>query len=370
MKRRFSGARKGQVLIIVALGILALAAMVALAVDVGGVYTERRNMQNAADAGALAGARDLCFDSGTVTSATIEAQDYAVNRNGADIAGVNVDGMTVRVAVTKTVDTYFAGLIGFPAIDVTADAAAMCSAAVQGGGIWPLAVRIDAYDRVDCNEAFYAFVAKSNEGNGQDDGEGTTDVAPIDCNYCECDLKLPGPGGEIAQSIAPGERGWLRLFPPPSSFPDPCPNHNCGADEMKCWLEYGHPGPIQIGDCIPGKPGVTSSGKKIVDDLGKEHAIFNLVLFDRECNGDDPDPLGTCPVSGASYHVAGFGCVEIIEWAKVSFNQKPGTQKECPKNVDVVIVRKRCGDVCQSATGIGGGGYPAPDDTRAVSLID
>jgi len=53
--------QSGQVLIQVALMIGVLLLMAALAVDVGNMYAERRRMQNAADAGALAGARDLCL---------------------------------------------------------------------------------------------------------------------------------------------------------------------------------------------------------------------------------------------------------------------------------------------------------------------
>jgi len=51
--------QRGQALVLVALGMVAICGMVALAVDAGQLYFSRRLMQNAVDAGALAGAQEL-----------------------------------------------------------------------------------------------------------------------------------------------------------------------------------------------------------------------------------------------------------------------------------------------------------------------
>lgn len=59
MKLKHLHGTKGQTLVIVALALFALIALVALAIDGGNLMAERRRMQNAADAAALAGARDL-----------------------------------------------------------------------------------------------------------------------------------------------------------------------------------------------------------------------------------------------------------------------------------------------------------------------
>ena len=63
MQRRISllNDDSGQTLIYVAISMIVLLGFVALAVDVGYLYAERRHMQNAADAGALEAARALCF---------------------------------------------------------------------------------------------------------------------------------------------------------------------------------------------------------------------------------------------------------------------------------------------------------------------
>ncbi|HEY9288603.1 MAG TPA: pilus assembly protein TadG-related protein [Candidatus Dormibacteraeota bacterium] len=51
--------RKGQAIVIMALAMVAICGMLALAIDAGRLYFQRRLMQDAVDAGALAGAQDL-----------------------------------------------------------------------------------------------------------------------------------------------------------------------------------------------------------------------------------------------------------------------------------------------------------------------
>jgi len=57
--RRRDSAPLGQVLVIVALGIIALLALAGIAVDIGRLMAERRHLQTAADAGALAACQSL-----------------------------------------------------------------------------------------------------------------------------------------------------------------------------------------------------------------------------------------------------------------------------------------------------------------------
>ena len=143
----------GQVLVVVAIALLALLAFVALAVDVGGIYQERRAMQNAADAGALAGAREMCF--GSEANAESVAHDYTVNRNGAAGALITVTApTTVTVVATQTYKTYFAGLLGFDEIPVDADATAVCGKSLAVGDLWPVGFDMDRWlnykDKMGC----------------------------------------------------------------------------------------------------------------------------------------------------------------------------------------------------------------------------
>src|SRR5713101_3161068 len=57
--------QRGQAIVIMALAMVAICGMLALAIDAGRLYFERRLMQDAVDAGALAGAQDLV---GTVSN--------------------------------------------------------------------------------------------------------------------------------------------------------------------------------------------------------------------------------------------------------------------------------------------------------------
>src|ERR1700747_1909435 len=61
--------KRAQSLVIVALSATALFGIIALGLDAGRLYFQRRDVQNAADAGALAGAQDL-IPNAVVTSPT------------------------------------------------------------------------------------------------------------------------------------------------------------------------------------------------------------------------------------------------------------------------------------------------------------
>ena len=71
----------GAVLILVVIGIVMLIGMTALAFDVSHLVVAKNELQNAADAGALRGARMLYSDDGTYinTGANQEAYDAAVS---------------------------------------------------------------------------------------------------------------------------------------------------------------------------------------------------------------------------------------------------------------------------------------------------
>lgn len=80
--KQFRKQEKGAVAIIVALSLLVLIGFGALAVDLGYVMMVKNEVQNAADAGALAGAGDLYLDDGT-------AVNPAANQTAYDMATAN-----------------------------------------------------------------------------------------------------------------------------------------------------------------------------------------------------------------------------------------------------------------------------------------
>ena len=130
-------------MVLVALMVVAFIAMLALVLDGGTAYAIRREAQNAADAGALAGAQYLCArltEAGVATSAANTANDYAVTRNGATsaVTTVNVASRIVTVTTSIRQESFFAGLIGHQVYTPTAVAAARCFPA-GGQGVMPIA---------------------------------------------------------------------------------------------------------------------------------------------------------------------------------------------------------------------------------------
>jgi hypothetical protein len=152
---RPSGRRNenGQILIIFAGGLVLLLAITALVVDLGFVFMTKRQEQNAVDPAAIAAARYIpsgmagkpdmwnaaCFYASqngfvprrTDTSATCVAGqptdgssltvNYPPSPNAGGFAG---NPKYVEVVVTRPNDSFFAGIIGRPKIDVTSSAVA------------------------------------------------------------------------------------------------------------------------------------------------------------------------------------------------------------------------------------------------------
>ncbi len=136
--RKYSSER-GQSLVMVALLFIAFAAILALVLDGGNAYAARRQAQNAADAGALAGATYMC-ENRSASGGVTKAVEYAVKNGAVNSPQVLANLTTGSVVVTATVqeDTFFAGLIGVNQVSPRAVAEAQCRPPV-GMGVLPVA---------------------------------------------------------------------------------------------------------------------------------------------------------------------------------------------------------------------------------------
>src|SRR6059058_675524 len=94
---RPSLARRGAILPLVALALIAMFGMLALAIDLGLVALARTQCQNAADVAALAGVRQLNGDSGNNYAAADPAARGAATNN--TVLGDAVDSTKVTVKV-------------------------------------------------------------------------------------------------------------------------------------------------------------------------------------------------------------------------------------------------------------------------------
>jgi hypothetical protein len=134
----FQRATDGQVLVMVGIAMPVLLAFAALATDTGFIWMNRRSLQNAADAAALAGVQELPTDP---TNATAFACDFGVTKNGvpsmygksgtcggiADISITTtyVANDTITATVYKRINPIFGIAVGFGTVEIGAKATAL-----------------------------------------------------------------------------------------------------------------------------------------------------------------------------------------------------------------------------------------------------
>jgi len=176
----------GQTLILLAFVTCALAGIVALVVDVGLMLSERRELQNAADAAALAGAQELHV---SPSNAASMAQQYAL-ANGVDPSDPDYtfvattpyggDPEAIEVEVTGRVGFLFGPVLGLNNGTVSARAVAHATA----------------------NPNYVIFVGPSCSGDDLD-GEGELDGKNlfIDGGVYSADLEIDGDSVEVTGAV-------------------------------------------------------------------------------------------------------------------------------------------------------------------------
>ena len=120
-RRRAAEAQLGQTLPLICFFMMSLLGVSGLVLDLGNGYTQRRAIQNEADAAAIAGADAIV--SGNYSSAA--QQMAAKNGRPADQVSVTFDGTdTVTVTVSRVAPTFFLKVFGKSSIPVSATAVA------------------------------------------------------------------------------------------------------------------------------------------------------------------------------------------------------------------------------------------------------
>jgi hypothetical protein len=311
---------RGQSLVVVILLFLAFIAVLGLVLDGGRVYAARRQAQNAADAGALAGATHLCtyIDQANVEAAAEGvARDYALKNNALNPPQAVADksASTVIVTATVEVDPFFIQFIGFSDISPSAVAEAQCQPP-SGYGIMPVAwscrspVTGDlddeattipqlkcemefgpcSYDGMNGLSCTYVFmdsikVIKNPPGKCKKD-DWDTDPDCIETGDIVCDDPSDGfdeatAGDTIDCDLdndkfddlkVGGARSWLDLD-----------GSGGGAADLKEWITEGFDGIIWPYTWYPEQAGVaTSIFASAVTLVGDE---VLLPVFDKVCNG-------------------------------------------------------------------------------------
>ena len=236
----------GQSIVLITLLLIGLIAMLGLILDGGNAYVKRRNMQNAADAAALAGGRQLALangagdNSGAAEILVKNAINNYTTANGGTTSSSNLyaffvdqsniskgriganggipDGTTgVSVTISTQFPTYFLGVVNISTGDVGAHTLVQTGAPSGETNLFPVAVPTATL----------------------------TNMTPS-ATQCRYDL-VDNPECEIwGSSYGSGSSGW-------TCFHDP----NCGSSDL---VDYENgtkkSGTIEIGDWINTKTGV------------------------------------------------------------------------------------------------------------------
>jgi Flp pilus assembly protein TadG len=147
LQRRARQSERGQTLVLVALAAVALFALTALGIDLVRLYDARSEAQNAADHAATTAAHAFCRKNNpraTAAEAITDGMSIAAangfNNNGTtNTVAITHDGAKKFTATTtRTIQTAFAGIIGWQTLDASATAVADCTTAGGGTGnaIW------------------------------------------------------------------------------------------------------------------------------------------------------------------------------------------------------------------------------------------
>jgi hypothetical protein len=338
LARYIARAQQGQSMIIIAVVVVGLIAVLGLAIDGGNLFLQRRNMQNAADAAALAGTRMLaeaintCHADPVGADAVVasEVNKYAEENGVNDTNGIAGDpinanvvahyvdrdgtalglvggghipnGATgVEVNIANTHKTFFIGLVGMDQATVTSYARAMTGPITQfpGGGLLPIALHVDVVNELPVDRTIRILDVINEHSGGQfcvdQNGNGRYQDEGIDVCI-----------GDTTASNA--HRGWLNLNYIYNSahlaaddflnrsFEQNVPNRGCGPDPARStddglqgWATRDacpYPYPVIAGgrdrtngDFIHGSPGARQSTLDAVEETF-ENQIGYVPLFD------------------------------------------------------------------------------------------
>jgi Flp pilus assembly protein TadG len=137
---------RGAVAVMVALLFVPLLGCGAIAVDVASLYSDREQLQTAADAGAIAVALDCaggaCGNTTATATSALKANTGAASAAGAALGTptVSISGQTVTVTVSADQSHWFAPVLGVDSTRVTATSTATWTATSKAVAQLPLAI--------------------------------------------------------------------------------------------------------------------------------------------------------------------------------------------------------------------------------------
>lgn len=261
---------RGGTVLLVAIGMTALLSVVALAVDMGMLFTARSEAQRVSDAAALAGAGSLIVAPEDEARARRVARDYAafndVRGDAISLADedivVDLDDFSVQVSVRRhaadgeAVETWFARLFGTDEVDIGARAKAEAAPAGRARCVKPFTL-FDRFNDIDGDGVFdpddgdtydpfengYATDWRNQGQPGYEGGNYTNDRGR------QVVLKGGGPseGGGGAPGAGPS---WYYPWDVPQADEGVCAGGPSGTGSS-CYrwaIAHCHPAIIEVGE--------------------------------------------------------------------------------------------------------------------------
>ena len=183
--RRLHTAERGSLALFWVLGLLGFASLLAVVADGGAALATRRELQNAADAAALAGAQSLVLGSPTaIADAQLWAQKNATNLsvNQASTSGQVSGGTPSQIDVTLERDAtgLFNETLGLGRPTVRAQATArMASLALPGPGVAPIGIPAVTFFLPEAQQGGPLTLVFTPPGQGPLPGCGLVDVVLV-----------------------------------------------------------------------------------------------------------------------------------------------------------------------------------------------
>jgi len=336
---QFNKFEKAQVLPVLVIALIVMIMVSALIIDGGSIMLNRRTAQAAADAGAIAGARELCYSTGANPQTV--ANSYAMI-NGAATASIQINNGLVSVNTTVVNDSFFAKIFNENSLIGGAEAEAGCFSP-EGNYLLPVAwscrptlIEEGPFDPgLDCkmmaldwselikplvegttspiqipgNDGYYEI---ENKGNSKSIVNVSTRKPPRQLyiimdkiavgeeTYCKEDLEVTDPGYDAALTCdldgdgkndveAGGNRGWLDLN-----------NGGGGAVDLRTWIIDGLDFPISPHTWRSGQTGTVTNVYEAIKDYRVGEVVL-LPVFNAICNDSDPTANTACMEAAHAY---------------------------------------------------------------------
>ena len=324
----------GQAVVLMVISLAMLIGMCALVLDVGGWFREKRQLQAAADASALAGAQALPESWSTAKSLALEFAD----KNGGGVLAASVisgttfvSGDTISVSAQKDQAGNFSGMLGVKSVSIHATASAVRGSFT--GWAKGLAPWVIDKPSILFGQIFTFKVASGDQASAGNFGGVDLPVKEKGCDYGSggndyydliamrdhsCLVKVTGslpvePGNKAATGTAVKDRGAKQNFDPYSILT----TYANGTTEI---TDYNNPNVIVIpvikafhqGSSAPFV--VTGFAWFIITSWTNKEVTGLFVRSGAPSDGICPtgsDPNAGCPFGG--YDPDGFAVVKLIK---------------------------------------------------------